>query len=89
MYVYIVYFVEQGMDAVDKSLTNSDACQIYEEIDDDAVSCPEPREPPPPPPRLEQTLPPLPQRVTASPQRTPPPVPARAAPPPPLPARPR
>ncbi|GLV43240.1 Synaptojanin [Carabus blaptoides fortunei] len=78
-----------GMDAVDKSLSNTDPCQIYEEIDDDAVSCPEPREPPPPPPRPEQTLPPLPQRVTASPQRTPPPVPARAAPPPPLPARPR
>lgn len=72
------------------SLSNVDASQIYEEIDEDAiVSCPEPREPPPPPPRPEQTLPPLPQRFPGSLFRTPPPIPARSAPPPPLPARPR
>lgn len=67
-----------------------DPSQIYEVIDEDAiVSCPEPREPPPPPPRPENTLPPLPQRLPASPFRAPPPIPARSAPPPPLPARPR
>ncbi|EFA11114.1 LOW QUALITY PROTEIN: synaptojanin-1 [Tribolium castaneum] len=54
---------------------------IYEEINDDIVSAPEPQGPPPPPPRPEPAPP--------TPQREPPPVPARSAPPPPLPARPR
>ncbi|XP_065165114.1 synaptojanin-1 [Atheta coriaria] len=58
---------------------------IYEEINDDIISRPEPQGPPPPPPRPEPAnLPPLPQRTAA-----PPPVPARSAGPPPLPARPR
>ncbi|RZB41639.1 Syja N, DUF1866, and/or Exo endo phos domain containing protein [Asbolus verrucosus] len=55
---------------------------IYEEINDDIVSVPEPQGPPPPPPRPEPVMP-------TTPQREPPPVPARSAPPPPLPARPR
>lgn len=67
---------------------NMEETGIYEEINDDIISRPEPQgpppPPPPPPPRPESTnLPPLPQRAT------PPPVPARSAPPPPLPARPR
>lgn len=64
------------------SAVASDEGGIYEEINDDVVSVPEPQGPPPPPPRPEPNLPPLPQRG-------PPPVPARSAPPPPLPARPR
>lgn len=55
---------------------------IYEEINDDIASAPEPQGPPPPPPRPEPAMP-------TTPQREPPPVPARSAPPPPLPARPR
>ncbi|XP_018331196.1 synaptojanin-1 [Agrilus planipennis] len=51
---------------------------IYEEINDEDISRPEPQNPPPPPPRLENN----------GSQRGPPPVPARSAPPPPLPARP-
>ncbi|XP_030746354.1 synaptojanin-1 isoform X1 [Sitophilus oryzae] len=54
---------------------------IYEEINDDIISIPEPQGPPPPPPRPE----PVPPAATSRP----PPVPARSAPPPPLPARPR
>lgn len=57
---------------------------IYEEINDDIISAPEPQCPPPPPPRPEVATS-LPQ----TPSRGPPPVPARSAPPPPLPARPR
>lgn len=64
------------------STTISDESGIYEEINDDMVSGPEPQGPPPPPPRADSNLPPLPHRG-------PPPVPARSAPPPPLPARPR
>nr|XP_023020444.1 synaptojanin-1 [Leptinotarsa decemlineata] len=54
---------------------------VYEEINDDVISAPEPQGPPPPPPRSETAV--------TLPQRGPPPVPARSAPPPPLPARPR
>lgn len=61
--------------------TSFDESAIYEEINDDIISRPEPQGPPPPPPRPEPSLPPLPQRG-------PPAVPARCAPPPPLPARP-
>ncbi|XP_060515948.1 synaptojanin-1 [Cylas formicarius] len=55
---------------------------IYEEINDDIDSIPEPKGPPPPPPRPEAA-------IAAPASRGPPPVPARSAPPPPLPARPR